>query len=1203
MSVLRRLAALAALLILAAGAVALEDEEELLFFRKLVDDGLHAVAAGQMEAFLDVKPDHPEAAEVHRLLGRCYLALDDAERAMGHVAAFAASRPEDPRVCAALYDAAAAGAEAGLLAGAAPLLETLLRDHPDCPERPRAVLLSARLQAGRGETAAALQLLSVLIEQGASEELVGRALWERAQLKRADRPEAARADLEAIKATTPAHPLAGFAALELAALDEVAGRADAAARELAWVIDRFAGTELAARARLRRADLHEAAGRPADAVRDLRALRRDFPDREDDAVLREREVALLVDAGEGREAWRRARELADAREGDARAARLLGRAAAAAGRRDDAVAAWSRAADLDPAGDEGRGALRELFDLLAAEDDAAELPAVAARLLARLSDPDARARVLLAVGDQHARADRDAAARRAWEAVESDCAGTALLPEALFRLAVLEEEAGRWDAAEALYARLQREHGASARGIEAVARREALDRYHRVDEGAAVEALLAILDEERRQGAARGREFRVGLVLLEELKDFPRAADYFRALAAELGEGGDVLWARLLAGRAAARQAERLDLAGAERERDAWRARARADLEACLAGATGRVAAEAELELTLLRLAPLPVGPDRLPLLDRFLAAHPDADGAARLFYERGEIHRTVAWSDPDAGRARALDDFEAALERDPDGAWGRKARLAAGRLALAAGRHDEAEGHFRRLVREAPGTFEGTEARFGLGELAEERQRFRQALDEFRAYLELAPTSPRRARCLVHVGDCHYFLQDWDAAAATYARVLDESPEDPLADDAAFRWALTESRRGDEAAARERLRWLLANGSPRFQREAAWRLGKGAAEAGDTDGAIAHLGQLLALGWEGEHAAEGGMLLGELLLEGDRGEAALAAYDSLLARVALGDARPRARAGRVRALLLAGRHEDAWAAWQEIVDTPGLSAAERARVLLAFGRARAGAGDAEGARRFFDECAAAHAATGAAAWAVYERALLAARGGDWDGALADFDMLLARRPDHPAAAAGAVKAAGILYGRGDYEGASARYEAAVERRTEPDPDLLYYSALALEKRGRPAEALARVQTLLARHPESARVPEAMMKVGYYLQELGQYDRAIMAYRNAELFQDGEGRARLHYWLADCLAAKGDRDEALAAFLRVSYLFAGEGMWGVTATLRAAELYAAGGEVEQALRLYEKVEREQGAASEFGRVATEARRRLEEAQR
>ncbi|MBN2172216.1 MAG: tetratricopeptide repeat protein [Candidatus Krumholzibacteriota bacterium] len=1203
MSVLRRLAVLAALLALAAGAAALEDEEELLFFRKLVDDGLNEVAAGQMEAFLDIKPDHPEAAEVHYLLGRCYLALADAERAMAHAAAFAAGRPEDPRVCAALYDAAAAGAEAGLLARAAPLLETLLRDHSDCPERQRAVLLSARIQAGRGEEAAALQLLSVLVEQGGSEELVGRALWERAQLKRAERPEDARADLEAIKASTPGHPLAGFAALELATLDENAGRADAAARELAWVIDRFAGTELAARALLRRADLHEAAGRPGEAVRDLRALRRGFPGRGDDAQLQEREVVLLVAAGEGREAWRRAGELAAAREGDARAARLLGRAAAAAGRRDDAVAAWRRAADLDPAGGEGLGALRELFDLLAGEDDAAELPATAARLLARLAGPDERARVLLALGDRHARAGRDAAARRAWEAVESDCAGATLLPEALFRLAALEEEAGRWDAAEALYTRLQREHGASARGIEAVARREALDRYYRVDEGAAVEALLAVLDAERRQGAARGREFRVGLVLLEQLKDFPRAADYFRELAGELGEGGDAVWAHLLAGRAAARQAERLELAGGTRERDAWRARARADLEACLAGATGRVAGEAELELTLLMLAPLPEGPDRLPLLDRFLAAHPDAPGAARLFYERGEIHRTVTWSDPDAGRARALADYEAALARDPGGAWGRKARLAAGRLALEAGRHDEAQDHFRRLVREAPGTYEGAEARFGLGELAEARQRFRQALDEFQSYLDLAPTSPRRARCLVHMGDCHYFLQEWDAAAAAYARVLEESTDDPLADDAAFRWALTEERRGDAAAARERLRWLLANGSPRLRQEAAWRLGRDAAEAGDRAAAIEHLGRLLALGWEGEHTAAGGMLLGELLLEDGRGEAALAAYDSLLARVDLGDARPRAGAGRVRALLLAGRHEAAWAAWQEISEAPGLTAAERAGVLLAFGRARAGAGDAAGARRFFDECLARHAETGAAAWALYERALLAARGGDWDAALADFDALLARRPDHPAAAAGAVKAAGILYGRGDYEGASARYEAAVARQAEPGPDLLYHSALALEKRGRPAEALARVQALLARHPEDARVPEAMMKVGYYLQEMGQYDRAILAYRNAELFQDREGRARLHYWLADCLAAKGDRAEALAAFLRVSYLFADEGMWGVTATLRAAELYAAGGEVEQARRLYEKVEREQGAASEFGRAAAEARRRLEDAER
>ena len=1182
------------------GAAGAHAEEDLRFFRQLHSDGLHEVAVSQMEAFLARNPRHGDRPEMAYLLGRSYEALGQSAPMLRWLEEFALALPADPRACPALYDAARAGARAGLLAEAEPLVERLLRDYSDCDRHDAAILLAARVKRGRGDTAAALQMLSYLVENAGENELLGRALYERAGIKGERDSAAAIPDLEQLKASLPRHPLAGFAALQLAEQALAQGETASALAQLDWTVENFDEAELSARALEMRSRLHESEGRPAAAAKDLAQMRKRHPERASELDALPREVVLLAAAGSGKRAVERAMEHQAAAGESAESFALLGEALEAAERGVQAAAAWRRCAELDPAGPAGLRALERIFRLAIDTDDRDAVAPSAGRLLARLGEADDRAELLLELGDYHARGDRPEPARRAWERVESEAPGSGLLPEALFRLARLAEEAGEWRRAAAHYDRLRLEFGASGRGIEARGRREALDRYYGADAAAATEKLLAILEEERRGGEVRGREFRVGKVLLEELKDFPRAAEYFSELAVNQSTAEGQGWARLLAGRAALREKERLILAGEESAAATWRERALTELQLCRTAAVANFVAEADYELTLLRLDEQPAGPDRLPILDAYLAEHGERPRAAHILHERGELYRNERWTEPRTALERALNDHERALKLAPEGDWAQKARLGAGLAALALEDHDRAARHFRRLVEETPSSYEGGEARFGLGRIEESRKRFRRALTHYEEFLAASPTSPRRPRCIIHIGDCHYFLRDWDGAELSYGQLLEEYPQGALADDARYRLALTAEQRGEALAARAQLEALLDSGAPRFRREAAWRLGKAAVAEGRRGDALAALRALRDEGWTGAHAVEGGLLLGGLLLEQGQGEEARGHYDSLLVRVDLGDERPRARAEQVRAMLMSGDHAAAAAAWAAI-ESEGvpLSDEEQARVLLAFGRERAAAGEAAAALGQFDLCIQRHPSSESAPWAMYESALLAARGRDFDAALVGFEELAGRYPESKAAARGAEKAGGILYSGGDYETASARFEWAVARSEQPSADLLYHSALALEKRGDPRGALERTQQFLARMPEDERVPEAMMKIGYYMQGLGQFERAILAYRNAELFQDREGKARLHFWIGDCFQAMGERQEALAAFLKVGYLYGDQGLWGVTSTLRAAALYEGGGDLALARQLFAKVLANQGAASDFGRTAAEALERID----
>ncbi len=1207
-----RALAMAALLLASLPCVAGSETEDLLFFRRLVASGLAEPAVAQMETWLAAQPGHPERAEVAHLLGETSLALGRPAGALAGFGLFAELAPSDPRAAPGLLAAAAAGSRAGLFAESEPLSRRLLLDYPDFAARGEALLLGARLAAGRGETTLALALLDQLLAGGETGDLVGRALFERAQLRSAADPAAAHADLSALRRRQPEHPLAAFAALTLAEQALAAGDEAGALAELAWVLANFEEDELVGRALALRATLHEQAGRPAAAAADLAARRRRLP-----ALPAEfpREIGLLLAAGQNAEALALA-HLEQSMVGPTPATVLrLAEAAAAAGDEAGALEALSRAAAADPAGALGLGARERRFDLLAGRAGAdpaaatAALEAAARDLLARLGDPAARARLLVAQGDAAARWGQGEAARRAWEQAALEPAAGEPAAEALARLARAAERAGDGLRALALYNRLLAEQGASALAAEAARRRELLARYYPADREAALARLLAAMREQERaadagEAAERAQALRVGQLLLEDFKDYPTAVEHFGRLAVQAAAGEGRAQALLAVGRAARCEAERLALAGGPQGAapTAWRARARSELEACLAEAAPGPAAAARGELALLALGELPADADRLPALDALLAASPPGPDLAPYYYERAELRRTR----PGAGAdqlALGLADAERALALASAAAgspWAARAQLCAGRLALAMGDSAAAAGRFAALLAAGPGGAEAGEAHFELGRLEAGARHPQRALEHFEAFFREAPASPRRALGRLWQGDCQFRLGAWAAAAACYRQLLAGLPgeEGALADAARYRLALCAEREGDGDAAAAWLAQVLAGGDARLQREAAWRLGSAAAAAGRAEAAIELLGRLRG---PGARAVEGGLLRGRLLLAGRQGEAASAHYAALLAEVDLGAARASAEAASIQALLLAGRRQAAATAWAALAARPGLEPADAAAVLLAFGRERLAAGEDAAAERHFAQCLQEHPDTPAAVEARGERALLAVRRGDVAAAEDDLTLLAACCPGSAAAARLAEQLAVELAGRGDWAGAAAHFETCLALTPESGPELLHDAAQAFAQTGRGEEALVCVERFLAGWPGDPRAAEARLQRGRLLQELGDAEGAILAYREAELYLlgDAESRARLGFWVGDCLEALGEGEAAIGAFLRVGTRFPAQGLWGLTALLRAAALHEAAGALAEARQLYMQVRAAAQAPTEIAESAEAGLARLD----
>lgn len=1030
-------------------------------------------------------------------------------------------------------------AEAGQLAESESLLRQRLLETPVAAERGEALLLAARLLAARGERGLAFALLAPLLESGADGEYSGRALFERAALREAGDPLGAREDLARLQAQSPGHPLAGFASLRLAELAATAGEETRALAALDALLARFDEAALAAPALARRAALHEAAGRPQAAAADLAGLRRRYPAEAGDPA---RELRLLLEAGE-------------------------------------------------------TAAARALWDELAAAFDSTQAPADSLRALV--------GELGLREGDAAAQARRLPEALAAWEQAAKEAAGTEAAAGALLRLARAAERGGDGPRALALYGRLLAEHIESPWAHEAGERREQLARYYPVDREAALARLLEALREQETAppGELRERELATGRLLLEDFKDFSAASEHFLGLAPREPAGEPRAQALLAAGRAPLREAERLALAGAAASEAAaaWRARARQALEAAIAEEATDAAAEARGELAAIPLAALPPTADRLPALTARLAAGPEGPALAPYYYERAELLRLRGAQGTALAQARA--DAERALSLAPAGPWAARAALAAGQLALAAG--DTARARLR-LEALATGTGEAAgEAEFELGRLDAAARHPRGAAARFTRFLAEAPGSPRRALGRLWLGDCQLRSGERAAAEASYAALLTAPGAAALVDDARYRLGLCAEQRGDAAAARAHFAAVRDGEDPRLRREAAWHLARADAAAGRREDALAHLA---SLGDPGPLALAVARLRLDLQLALGQGEPALVLLDSLLSPAAgapLAAAERSALAAlRPRALLLAGRRQAALEAFEALRAAGELGEGSAAALLLAFGRERLQAGAAPAARRHFEACRDAYPATLAAGEARGELLLLTLAL-DLDSAeparlRAELDSLRACCPESASAARAAEEIALLLAAEADWSGAGELFAWCLARDAEPGPELLQDAATAFAHAERLADAIAALERFLERYPEDPRGGTTRLTRARLLQELGDCEGAVLAYRDAELclLDDPESRARLRFWIGDCLESLGEREAATGAFLALAERFPAQGLWGITALLRAAALCEMGGELSRAAQLYARALAAQGEETEIGASAAAGLARL-----
>jgi len=154
--------------------------------------------------------------------------------------------------------------------------------------------------------------------------------------------------------------------------------------------------------------------------------------------------------------------------------------------------------------------------------------------------------------------------------------------------------------------------------------------------------------------------------------------------------------------------------------------------------------------------------------------------------------------------------------------------------------------------------------------------------------------------------------------------------------------------------------------------------------------------------------------------------------------------------------------------------------------------------------------------------------------------------------------------------------------------------DALKHMAITFQTLSRWKEAGEVWEEVMSRFPESSYASEASLNAARCKMEAGDYAGAISAYAAAIPLVQGEDRARAYYWTGVCHQNLGDFQSAIVEFLKVPYLTPGQGMWGVTSQLKAAECYMAIQRYDSARNIYQSVLQSYGAGSNWGKVAQKA---------
>jgi tetratricopeptide (TPR) repeat protein len=209
-----------------------------------------------------------------------------------------------------------------------------------------------------------------------------------------------------------------------------------------------------------------------------------------------------------------------------------------------------------------------------------------------------------------------------------------------------------------------------------------------------------------------------------------------------------------------------------------------------------------------------------------------------------------------------------------------------------------------------------------------------------------------------------------------------------------------------------------------------------------------------------------------------------------------------------------------------------------------------------------------------------------------------------AKYPNSPLTATAYVNLGDFYFKNGQFENAFLAFQKAlaVPRIDSAMRALaLGYLIDAADRLGMWDRAIAFARQYLQGFPRADDAFARKMQIGTCLKNLKEYERAIEHFRDLKPYASKETEPEIQYWIGKCYLEMGRYTEAIVELMKVKYLSPPSKLpWAVTAMYESGLAYMRLGKLDDARRIFQRIEREEGSASSFGRVARERIKEINE---
>jgi TolA-binding protein len=516
-------------------------------------------------------------------------------------------------------------------------------------------------------------------------------------------------------------------------------------------------------------------------------------------------------------------------------------------------------------------------------------------------------------------------------------------------------------------------------------------------------------------------------------------------------------------------------------------------------------------------------------------------------------------------------------------------------------GRYDEALPLYQRVLASPAQHDRFDDALFGLGWIDLRQGHFDQAADSFAKLRSSYPTSPLAGESEFRLGQAQFYGQHYSQAIETIEAFVSSFAASPLVPQALYVLGQCHQRREAFHDAVRRFQELArAYPADPLVPKALYQLGVSQLRLGDFQNAASTFSDLAVSAADPELVRRSLLKGADCLYNLGRYDEAQQQYREIVRRFPDSPEAGDAEYGIGLAYYRTGRFEQFIdEARRFIGQRPGSGAA--ALVQLLIGEQLYDRHELRRAIDAYEVILKKAPQSDSADDAIFRIGLCYLDLGEPDHAARAMQDLLHNYPKSPLGADALMHLGEIADKAERYHDAAVFYSrVAPEYPTSSlAPESKLREGVALYHSGEVKTAEDKLKSLIDQYVNADVGHRARLELGLiYFEQEHDCGKALDLFEMALRSESLLSAARAQFYVGECLDRTGQKDEAVAAYMKVAYLYPDQGDWSQKAQFRAASVYREKGQSGEALKVLRKLQKENGS-EEFKRQVQQEIREIE----